>query len=187
MIEQAARGRNHHVHAAAKGMLLGAHAHTAEHGRAVERGVHGQIVHVLEDLGGELAGGRQHERARHPSGTADQLVQNRQQERRGLAAAGHRACQQVAPRHRRRNGVSLNGGRTSEPEVFEATEKIGVKLQCSERQKLSFGNGHYDRLQAPGSRLRGLRAPGFGGFRLPASGSRLRGLMLRAYGLWLMG
>ena len=67
-----------------------------------------------------------------PRGSLDQLVQDRQQKRRRLAAAGHRAGEQIAPFERRRNGVRLDGRRPGEPEILEAAEQIRVKLETGE-------------------------------------------------------
>ena len=55
-------------------------------------------------------------------------LQNRQQERGGLAAARLGAGEQVAAFERRRNRVGLNRRRTLESEVFDAAKQIGVKL-----------------------------------------------------------
>ena len=99
-------------------MLLRPHADAAEDRRGGDRRVHREVVQVLENLRRQLARRRQHERARRAARLVDQPVQDRQQERRGLAAAGHRAGEHVAPRERRRNGVGLDrasGGRSRAP------------------------------------------------------------------------
>jgi hypothetical protein len=54
---------------------------------------------------------RQHERARGAARLTDEPVQDRQQKRRRLAAAGHGAGEQVLAGHGQRNRVSLNGRR----------------------------------------------------------------------------
>jgi len=95
--------------------------------------VDGQIGQVFEDLRRELARRRQHERARRAARLVDQLVENRQQERGGLAAAGHRARQEIASGHRRRNRVGLNRRRPRIAEVFEAPQEVRVQLQVRER------------------------------------------------------
>ena len=59
----------------------------------------------------------------------DQAVQDRQQERRRLAAAGLRAGEHVAALHRGRDRVGLDGGGTGETELAYALEQTRVKLQ----------------------------------------------------------
>ena len=94
--------------------------------------MHGEVVEVLDDLRGELTRRRQHERARGAARLLDEAVQDRQQERGGLAAAGHRAREQILARHRERNRVGLNRGRTSEPEIFQAFEETGMEPETGE-------------------------------------------------------
>jgi hypothetical protein len=109
MIQQPSRSRDNDVDAAAESVLLRSHADAAEHGRRGQRRMHREIVEIFDDLRRELAGRRQHECARRAARLADQAVENREQKGRGLAAAGHRAGEQVLPRHRERDGISLNG------------------------------------------------------------------------------
>ena len=99
MVEQAAGRADDDVDAAAEGVLLRPHADAAEDGRGGDRRVHGEVVQVLDDLRRQLARRRQHERARRAARLVDEPVQDRQQKRRGLAAAGHRAGEQVAAGH----------------------------------------------------------------------------------------
>ena len=107
-------------------MLLRSHADAAIDRGRCERRVHCQIVEVLDDLSRELAGWRQNERARRPARLPDQAVENGEQEGGSLSAAGHRACEQVLPRHRQRDGVSLDGRRSRKPEIFEPLQQTGV-------------------------------------------------------------
>jgi hypothetical protein len=62
----------------------------------------------LLHLRGQLARGHQHERARRAARLAGELMDDGQQKRRGLAAAGFRARQHVLARQRRRNRFGLN-------------------------------------------------------------------------------
>jgi len=101
VIEQPAGRGDEDVHAAAERRLLRAHAHPAEDGRAADPCVAGELAAVLVDLGRELPGGGDDQGTRGAPGKPDQLLQNRQQERRGLAAAGHGAGEHVAPGHGR--------------------------------------------------------------------------------------
>jgi hypothetical protein len=133
MIQQPARCPDDHIHAAAEGVFLRAHAHAAEHGPGAERRVDGDARQVLEDLRGKFARRREHEGARRAARFRDEPGEDRQQERRGLAAARHRAGQQVAALERRRNRVDLDGGRLHETEVFDALEEVGMELEVAER------------------------------------------------------
>ena len=61
-------------------------------------------------------------------------MQNRQQERGRLAAAGHRAGEQIPPLERRGNRFGLDGCRAGEAEVFEPSEEFGMELEVAKRQ-----------------------------------------------------
>ena len=142
MIEQPARRGDDDVDAAAERVLLRAHAHAAEDRGAGDRRVHGEVVEVFENLRRQLARGREDQRARRARPRArllHQAVENRQQERGGLAAARHGAGQQVAAFERRRNGVGLNGRRPGEAEVFDAAKQIGVELELTKRHVWDLG------------------------------------------------
>ena len=133
VIEQPARRRDDHVDAAPERMLLRTHADAAEDRRAGDRRVHGEVLQVLVDLRRQLARRREHERARDAARAVDQLVQDREEERRGLAAAGHRAGEDVAPFEGGRDGGFLDRGGAGEAEFLHALEEAGVKLEATER------------------------------------------------------
>ena len=84
-------------------------ADAAEDGGGGEGRVDGELVRVLLDLRGELARGREDERAGDAALLADQAVQDREQERGGLAAARHRAGEHVAALDGGRDGVGWIG------------------------------------------------------------------------------
>jgi hypothetical protein len=67
-----------------------------------------------------------------PRGLPDQVMQDRQEERGGLAAARHGTREQVAPLQRRRDGIGLDGRRPSEAQLLEALEQIGVEIEGAE-------------------------------------------------------
>ena len=134
VIEQPAGRRDDDVDAAAKRVLLRPVADAAEHGRAGHRRVRREILQVFENLRRQLARGREHERARAAARRVDQSLQDRQQKRRGLAAAGLRAGDQVAAGQRRRNRFGLNGGGTNEAQVLDAEHQTGVQLERGEGQ-----------------------------------------------------
>jgi len=128
MIEQAAGRGDQHVDAAAEGMFLRPHPDAAVHRRAGDRRVHRQVVQIFQDLRRQLARRRQHQGAGRSARLVDQPVQDRQEKRRRLAAAGHGAGQHVAAVPGRRDGVRLNRRRADEAEILETLEKIGMKL-----------------------------------------------------------
>ena len=136
MIEQPPRRADDDVDAAAEGMFLRSHADAAEDRRGRERRVHGEGGQVLGNLRRELARRRQHQRARRAARPAHQLVQDRQEKRGGLAAAGHRAGEQIASLERGRNRFGLDRCRTGEAEILESPEEVGMKLEVTKRQKI---------------------------------------------------
>ena len=95
--------------------------------------VHREVVQVLDDLGGELAGRGEHQRAGRAARLVDQPVENREDERGRLAAAGHGAGQDVAARERRRDGVGLNRRGPGEPQLLYSFKETGMELERGER------------------------------------------------------
>jgi hypothetical protein len=71
---------------------------------------------VLVDLRRQLARRREHQRARGSARPVHQPVQDREQEGGGLAAAGHRAGEQVAALHGGGDRLFLDGRGTGEAE-----------------------------------------------------------------------
>ena len=102
----------------------------------------GQAVQILENLGRELSRGREDERARRPTRLCHQLVEDRQKERRRLAAAGHRTGEQIAALERRRDRIGLNGRGLHETEVFDSPDQVGVELEVAERHGVLCRNEH---------------------------------------------
>jgi len=90
--------------------------------------VDGQIVQVFDNLRGQFSRRREDKRARRPARLPDHVVQDRQQERRGLAAAVMHS-QQVLAGHGQRNGISLNGRRTRKTEIFEPLKQAGMESE----------------------------------------------------------
>ena len=95
------------------------------------------------DLRRELARRRQDQRAGRAARPVHQLVQDRQQKRGGLAAAGHRTRQQIPALERRGNRFCLDGCRSGEAEVLETPQEFGVKLEMAKRQEFLWASGHY--------------------------------------------
>jgi hypothetical protein len=63
-------------------------------------------------------------------------VKDRKKKGGGLAAARHRAGEEIAALERGRDGVSLNRRRPREPEIFEASEQTWMELEMAERHGL---------------------------------------------------
>ena len=132
VIQQPARCGDDDVDTAAEGMFLRPHADAAEDRCAGERRVHRQVGKVFENLRRELSCRRQHQRACGAARLAHHPLQQREEERGGLAAAGHRTRQHVAPFERGRNGVGLNRGGSRKPEIFQSLEQIRMELEVTE-------------------------------------------------------
>jgi hypothetical protein len=113
----------------AQGAFLGLHADAAVDRGGLEAGMPAEVVEVLDDLGGQLARGRQHQGPRGAALLAQQPLQDRQGERGGLAAAGHGAGQQVASFEGGRNAVALNGSRFGEAEAGDAAQQTGIEIE----------------------------------------------------------
>ena len=155
VIQQASRRRDDDVDAAAEGVLLRSHADAAEDRRAGDRRVDRELVQILQNLRRQLTRRRQHQRPRRPPRLVDQTVENRQQERRGLAASGLRRRDDVLALHRRGNRVRLNGRGPNETEFFDALDKRWMKPEVIEWHRALC---HFDGsgLGARGSRLLAL-------------------------------
>ena len=112
MIEQTARRRHQHVEALRERADLRAMRHAAEDHRDLERQARGEIAEALRDLAREFAGRAEHERARSElrrgARVREQLVEDRQRERRRLAGAGLGDADEIAARHQGRDRLRLD-------------------------------------------------------------------------------
>jgi hypothetical protein len=129
MVQQAARARHDDVDAVAQGALLRLHADATVDGGGPDVRVTAEIVEMLDDLRGQLPRRGEDQSPRDAALLAHEPVQDRQGESRGLAAAGHRAGQDVAPFEGRRHGVALNGSGNGEAEIGDAAQKVGVQIE----------------------------------------------------------
>jgi hypothetical protein len=132
MIEEPARRGDHDVDATAKRVFLRTGADTAENRSTADRGVHGQVFQVFANLRRQFTRRDQHERTSDAARFVDELVNNREQKGRGLAAACLRATQDVAPFERGRNGIALNTGGTDVAEILDRLKQAGVEIECTE-------------------------------------------------------
>ena len=138
VIEQPARRGDDHVDAAAERVLLRAHAHAAVHRRARDRRVDRQLLEVRQDLGGQFARRRQHQRARRAPRLGHHAVEDGQQERGGLAAARHRAGQHVLAGGGRRDRLVLDRRRALEAQFLDAAQEVGMERELGEWHAISI-------------------------------------------------
>ena len=138
MVEEPARGRDDDVDAAAKRLLLRPERHTPDDRGDADPGVAREAPRVVFDLRGELAGRREDERARRTLALGEQALENRQHERGGLAAPGHRARKHVAAGEADGNGGILDGRRRLEAEIGDPAQQRRVKRELSKRHGTTF-------------------------------------------------
>ena len=112
MVEQAAGRRDQHVDAAHQLGVLVVERDAADDQRDVELVVLAVFLEMLGDLRGEFARRLEDQRARHARAGAALLEhgQHRQHEGGGLAGAGLRDAEHVAPREHVRDRLLLDGG-----------------------------------------------------------------------------
>ena len=152
VIEQPARRGDDHVHAAAEGVLLRAHADAAVDRGAGQRRVHGERVEVLEDLRRQLARRRQHQRARRPARLARSAGA-------GSAAETPRSCRCRSARRRARRGpdiagrnrLGLNRRRPREAELADSFQQIGMEAERGRRASERSYCVHTSRFTVRGS------------------------------------
>ena len=110
-VDQPARGCHQHVGSCLEPVDLGVDLDPTEHHIAaqVEKAAVGR--HVLRHLGGQFAGGGEHQTAHHAiAGMAPmaEALQHRQGETGGLAGAGLGGCHHVPPLEHRGNALALD-------------------------------------------------------------------------------
>ena len=138
MVEKPARGRDDDVDAAAKRLLLRPERHAADDRGDTDPGVAREAPRVVFDLRGQLAGRCEYERARGALALGEQPLENRQDERRGLAAPGHRAGEHVAARETDGNGGVLDGRRRLEAEIGDPAHQHRVERELGKRHGTTF-------------------------------------------------
>ena len=108
MVEQSAGRGDEDVDAAAERVLLRAHSDAADRSRPPVTGVWiARRSSSSTICAASSRVGVSDERARGAARLVDQLMEDREQKRRRLAAAGHGAREHVAPLERGRYGVGL--------------------------------------------------------------------------------
>ena len=147
-VEQTAGCGHQNVHAAFDLADLRVHAHAAKNHGGVELQVFAIVTHRLFDLGGQFAGGCQHQSADGFAAktvfarlTQAQLVQHGQGKRGGFACAGLGASQQVLSSQNGRNGLGLDGGRGVIAELAHSLHEG--------RSQIQFFKVHFYRAPCP--------------------------------------
>ncbi len=158
VVEEAAGRRDDHVGALTEGALLRAHADAAEDARDAQAGVADEALRGLLDLRGELAGGREDQRARRAAPAAAETLQDRQEERGGLAAARRGGAEYVAAFEGGRDAGGLDGRGGLVAEVARGAGERGAQAQ---RVETDVGGGH-GCLSREGRAWRGRRPTGRG-------------------------
>jgi coenzyme F420-reducing hydrogenase delta subunit len=97
--------------------------------------VHGEVGEVRVDLRGEFARRRADQGAGHAATLREEPLHDREEERGGLPAAGHRAREDVVARKGGRDGILLHGCRAGEPELACGAEQGGIEAQAGERHR----------------------------------------------------
>ena len=111
-VEQASRRRNEHIDAALQRADLGAHRDATDHERGTDAHMSAVRAKTIADLPRQLAGRTEHQHAagfplKRPS-TGEEMMQDRQRERRRLAGACLCNSNHVTAREGNRNGLRLN-------------------------------------------------------------------------------
>ena len=84
---------------------------------------------ILQDLCGELTGRGEDQGPGGAARLADEAVQDRQEEGRGLAAPGHGAGEDVPAGQGGRHRLRLDRGRPGKAELLDSLEETGMELQ----------------------------------------------------------
>ena len=129
MIEKAAGCCNQNIHPASERVLLWSHSNAADDRPRSHRRVNGESVELLDYLRGELTRRRENQSARLAARFAEKPVEDREQKCGRLATAGGSACEDVAPIECRRNGVTLDWGRSCKSELLDTTKKITIEMK----------------------------------------------------------
>ena len=135
-VEHAARAADHDLGATAQLIDLPRHGHAAEEGDHLQRAVPREHGDLRRDLGCQLTGGGEDQRAGIAAtsvpGRREQPVQQGQGEGRGLAGAGHGQAEDVAALEAGGNGVGLDGAGAGEARVANAAQQGVVEAKAVE-------------------------------------------------------
>ena len=109
-------------------MLLRCHADAAVDRSGSYRSMKRHRIERSENLRGKLSRRCDDQRAGFPTRFVDEMVQDRQNKRGGLAASRHRARENITSLECGRNCLSLNWSRSLEAQLFETFVQAGVEL-----------------------------------------------------------
>ncbi len=135
VVEQAARRRHHQLRAGAQRALLRPHVDAAHHRHRGDADVVADRQRLLVDLHGQLAGRREDEGAALPARAGVHALQDRKQEGGGLAGAGRRAADQIAPGEADRDGFGLDRRRTGVAHVRHRLGQRRNELELLKRRR----------------------------------------------------
>lgn len=135
LLEQAAGGADDDLRVLAQARALHLEVLAASDQAGLDEGELGEALDFLEGLLGQLAGRQEDQRARQGARLVlgQQAVQQRQQEGRGLAAAGLRRDPQVVPLQRLGNGRGLDRRRLAEGQAFQCLQQAFVEGKLAEQ------------------------------------------------------
>ena len=119
MVQEATGRRHEDVRTLAQAPDLSVHVGTAHERRRKDAPASAQLGDRLLDLDGQLPRRGQDQAARMAVGRPGQPFDHRNHEGRGLARAGLRAAEHVAPGEPGRDGLGLDGRRLMEPRLVE--------------------------------------------------------------------
>ena len=128
MIEQTPGSGNQDIDARPHRVLLLRHSDATIDGSGGDWRMNGHGVERGENLRRELAGWRNDERAGLATRLVDQMMKYWENEGGGLAAARHRASENVAPFECYRYCLGLNWCWSLKSQLFEAFVETGVEL-----------------------------------------------------------
>jgi hypothetical protein len=132
MVEQAARSGDDEVDPRAQRLLLGPHSDAADDDRGAERRAVREAADFVEDLRRKLTRRSEHEGPGSAALAGEQVVEDGQQERGGLAAAGGRAAEHVAAFEGGDDRMLLDGRGRGESTRFDGTQEARVKPERRE-------------------------------------------------------
>ncbi len=125
VVEEPARGSDEQIEAGGQPVLLRLKANAAKDDRAPQPQMRAVPPGHLADLCGQLSSRAEHERARVARRRATgEVLQDRQQERRGLARAGLRTRNEIAAVEHDRDGTLLDRCRVGIARARPATDDI---------------------------------------------------------------
>ena len=138
-IVQAAGSGDHHLRAFADGLQLRVFANPADHDGGADAGAVGDLGEGFMDLDGQFAGGAQDNGAdAFGAGFREERLDERQDEREGLASAGLRRGHDIAARKRRLDGKLLHGCGLRESVLQEVGLEDGGESEFCETFHFSF-------------------------------------------------